>query len=175
VEVDSLIECAAQNEAGVERWLTQLYERGVRHLFPIHLADNAIGGAALYHEVFDVVNRWLRGRPFDLADHPYVEFQIGQGLLLRALAGRRVWARPPEHGFGHVNRRGLTEFGRRIVIPAMMRLGFIIDVDHMSAACLDDVLTVAEAHDYPLMAGYTAFHELAFTRAETGNVHPACQ
>lgn len=90
VEVDSLAECAPEglSTGSVERWLERLHTAGVRHVFPVHLVDNAVGGAALYHHLFDVLNRWLRGAPFVARIDEGVEFEIGRRLLWRVLAGR---------------------------------------------------------------------------------------
>jgi hypothetical protein len=64
---------------------------------------------------------------------------------------------------GHVNGRGLLPLGRH-VIGELIRLGFLIDVDHMSQKALDDTLGIAEARSYPVVSGHTGFRELAWSR-----------
>lgn len=169
VEVDSLVECgsATLSPAATRRWLAELQGRGVRHVFPIHLADNAVGGAAVYNPLFDVVTRWLRGRPFQVRPSPDVDFRIGASVALRLLAGRGLLPTSRKHG--HVNGMGLTSFGREVAIPALMDLGIMIDVDHMSAAAVDDALAIAERRAYPLVASHSAFRALAFSKSETTN------
>lgn len=65
---------------------------------------------------------------------------------------------------GHVNSRGLTAAGEA-AIREMMRLGMIIDVDHMSDKAVARTLKIAEevgvegARGYPLMSGHTGFRD----------------
>ena len=47
----------------------------------------------------------------------------------------------------HCNTRGLTELGRH-AIRRMMKLGWIVNPDHMSQAAVDDTLTLLESEDY---------------------------
>ncbi|MBB6048511.1 membrane dipeptidase [Armatimonas rosea] len=64
VEVDSLGNLSKKTnptEADVLDELNTLYQRGVRHIFPIHLADNDLGGSALYNMIFDLNHFALRG------------------------------------------------------------------------------------------------------------------
>ena len=42
------------NEASVSNEIGRLYGKGVRYIFPIHVMDNAFGGAAFYEDVFDL-------------------------------------------------------------------------------------------------------------------------
>lgn len=54
-EVDTLFGCsaAAPCERGqVERQIDELYGMGVRHIFPVHVLDNAFAGAAQYNQIF---------------------------------------------------------------------------------------------------------------------------
>lgn len=50
-----------------------------------------------------------------------------------------------------------------------MRLGMIIDIDHMSAAAVAETLTLAEGRGYPLVAGHAAFRDLALDRRDTAD------
>src|SRR5690606_8012796 len=69
------------------------------------------------------------------------------------------------------NAEGLTATGETL-IHAMMDLGFIIDVDHMSRLMLDDTLAIAQARDYPLVSGHSILrgsqggHEFSLTDAQ---------
>lgn len=170
VEVDSLIESGRGRAGadGTEAWLEHLYRLGVRHVFPLHLVDNDIGGAALYHPLFAVLNRWLRGRPFEVRVQRGIDFRHERSLCLRVLGGGRLLSGaelPPGHGHG--NARGLSDLGRSVVLPALMRLGMVIDIDHMSRRSADDTLELAEARGYPLVAGHAAFRDLALSAGST--------
>lgn len=61
---------------------------------------------------------------------------------------------------GHVNAKGLTQLGE-IAIKEMMRLGMIIDIDHMSQKSIDGAIAIAERADYkyPLNMGHNGLRE----------------
>ncbi|MGH8186771.1 MAG: hypothetical protein ACREUC_09425, partial [Steroidobacteraceae bacterium] len=78
-------------------------------------------------------------------------------------------------GAGHRNKKGLnmTKFAKpplgrpnvgigEFALTEMMRLGFIIDIDHMSHRTTEDVLGIAErvaGGGYPLMSGHSAIRQ----------------
>jgi hypothetical protein len=53
VEVDRLGELGFPTPQDEINWYKRL---GVRHVFPVHLADNAVGGAATYNDIFNTLN-----------------------------------------------------------------------------------------------------------------------
>lgn len=61
---------------------------------------------------------------------------------------------------GHVNAKGLTPLGE-VAIKEMMRLGMIIDIDHMSQKSIDGAIAIAERADYkyPLNMGHNGLRE----------------
>lgn len=75
---------------------------------------------------------------------------------------------------GHVNKRGLTPTGE-LAIKEMMRLGMIIDVDHMSDKAVARTLEIAEANDYPLMSGHTGFRDSPRAKEVNENMRSADQ
>lgn len=195
VEVDSLGNWRGEgdcNDEEVRRYLRHLHDDlGVRHLFPVHLADNALAGAAVYDDRFALLNRALNDDYMQIEDSSAdgVEFrlEVDPGLAVDwyrspvnftdPLGG--AYYRPPASyrttPGGHANRRGLTAQGRTL-IAEMMRLGMVIDVDHMSQRALHDTLDMAEAVRYPVVSGHTGFRELrwhwqADGRGETASVH----
>lgn len=68
--------------------------------------------------------------------------------------------------FGHVNARGLTKLGE-FAITEMMRLGIMIDVDHMSLKTINAVFELAEKNPvgYPLNSGHNSFRDQAVHHA----------
>ena len=126
------------------------YAMGVRHLFPIHFKDNAVGGAA-----YDKDLTTPRG---------YKGVNLAMESQALALAQYSIDARDckPTYRFrgGFCNALGLTPAGKDI-IRAMMRRGMIIDVDHMSELASNATLDLTEANGYPVVSGHTGFSELA--------------
>jgi len=148
--------------------IDRLWGKGVRYIFPVHVLNNAFGGAALYEEVFALSN--MR----EFGSYPSVECANPSQLVTRIfepsveaatwVAGfaklGTAFGRPPESprcspGVGHVNSRGMTDVGRQAVIHMMAR-GILIDIDHMSDRTLDCALQLAEAvrGGYPLISGH---------------------
>ncbi len=161
----------------IRSYLEHLHnDLGVRYLFPIHLADNALGGTAIYNDTFNVLNRFL--------NNDYVQVRDGSasGIQFRMIEAETAieqwyrlsgWYSPPDYGQvpgGHANQRGLTRQGRAAVLW-MMRLGLLIDIDHMSERSADATLGIAEQTPYPVVAGHAAFRDLAWRRSETEAAH----
>lgn len=61
---------------------------------------------------------------------------------------------------GHVNEKGLSSLGI-VAMQEMMRLGMIIDIDHMSQKSINDALALAERPEnrYPLNMGHNGIRE----------------
>lgn len=54
---------------------------------------------------------------------------------------------------GHLNAKGLSNAGK-VAVKEMMKLGMLIDIDHMSDLAQDDTLTMAERFQYPVNIGH---------------------
>jgi len=179
-EVDTLAGLAhpdAVSDDEVRSRIQALHALGLRYVFPVHLANNAFGGAAVYHEMFMLLQQYLRGRAFDLVDQRAsgVEFSVDPqsalqqiSTLLSLVSGNPV----PLAQQGAANAQGLTRQGG-VALAEMMRLGMLIDVDHCSQRTLTDILALAERERYPLMSGHTGFRELSWSRVrgETASEH----
>ena len=144
---------------------------------PLHLANNSFGGAAVYDDKFNLLNHFLRGDFLQVEGSSSVSFRLGQDLDTQTKASIIFYeltqrAHYP-HGYslnapgqGHVNRLGLTTTGKAFLREAM-RQGFILDVEHMSQHCTDDVLSLAEQARYPVVASHCAFRDQALATEET--------
>jgi len=149
--------------------LDALVQKGVSMVTPVHLADNSFAGTAIYDANFDLLNRWLRGKYYDVRADGGVAFQLkdsGTLLFARTVLGLEA----PKYGgigwvLGHANARGLSVVGRQFLVGAMRR-GLLIDVDHMSALATDDALALAKQHGYPVLSSHSAFRDLGFWRDE---------
>lgn len=158
------------------RWLKEL---GVRMMTPLHLANNSFGGTAVYDDKLNLLNHFLRGRFYDVRGAPDMAFRLGgqdadtQTKLAISYYELTHRVRYPTGyalnapGQGHANQLGLTPTGEAF-LRAAMHQGFILDVEHMSERCTDDVLALAEQAAYPVVASHCIFREQGFSAQETG-------
>jgi microsomal dipeptidase-like Zn-dependent dipeptidase len=160
VEVDSLGNWGRETDVSdeqVSEYLHHLYQIGVRHIFPIHLANNAIGGTAIYEDLFNGLNFHLRNQ-FLSPRTENVDFRLGSVPFVNV----------PDYSHipgGHANALGFTARGTS-ALTEMMDLGMVIDIDHMSWSAVEDTLLLAESRDYPLVAGHVAFRDLGIHTSE---------
>ncbi|MDQ3136224.1 MAG: membrane dipeptidase [Gemmatimonadota bacterium] len=140
IEVDKLFGCAkGECDANlVDTELAKYYALGVRHLFPVHLADNAFGGFALTGSDLFKLNS-NSANPGGIT---------GPGVVDEDCSAR---------GFAKkCNSRGLTTLGAHL-IRSMMNKGMIIDIDHMGMHTTDGVLALTSPRGYPVVGGHTGF------------------
>lgn len=72
IEVDDLFGCV-QNPIQcdlhfIQGEIQRYYDMGVRHIFPVHVFDNAFGGAAAYSDLFNYGNAFAVGSYYQLYD-----------------------------------------------------------------------------------------------------------
>lgn len=137
--------------------INRLYNKGVRYVFPVHLVDNAFSGTALYKDLFAVANYNQTGSWWDMdpncGDVTYRFDLPGEIEPLLEILGLADGFQPvPSCGPGHVNNKGLTWQGA-VAIKEMMRLGMMIDIDHMSAKAVDQTLALLNG-EYPVNSGH---------------------
>lgn len=111
---------------------------------------NQIPSEVCFRHVFPLRHRLARER----------EYQIAKSYLLTPdpLTESYDRIRPG----GHRNAKGITALGR-IAINEMMRLGMVIDIDHMSEKMAGEVLEIARdvPGSYPLTSGHNGFRAMA--------------
>lgn len=162
MEIDSLFGCksgslVAKPECNDENWLREqldeYWDMGVRHLYPVHLFDNAFAGAAIYSQIFlfaDIFNNLDPVDYFynywDCSDGTDAAKQRGpDGLLVDS--GYQFKAKiedpsgltdgiPLTDNVADCNSKGLTEAGEKLLTVLMDR-GMLIDVDHFSHRALE--------------------------------------
>lgn len=161
IEVDYLFNCrtaGALTEDQLRQQLDKYYALGVRHIFPIHFADNGFGGTAFQ-------NATERGYIAEYPAHPWNSpTTISPLNPVPTLGFYPVWTEDArafgyEYRTGRRNVRGLTNLGKTL-IREMMARGMTFDVDHMSARSKADTLAICEAQDYPVLSGHTGFVEI---------------
>lgn len=146
----------------------RLFDAGVRYFFPVHLVDNVFGGAALYEMAFNTATRYQFGAFYNVETAPPAsdigfvftppETFWGQlldplNLLETVILGFDPQGYPEPPPPPHRNARGLQGRGR-VALDELMRLGAMIDVDHMGEKTVLDTLAHTRAADYPLFAGH---------------------
>lgn len=162
-----------EKRAAIQGYLGCLHERGVRHVIPVHLSENAFGAPAVYNVEFDLGQAAMAQKHFALR-----KTDPGEGIfytrdadwteaddLIKFLASLRIVGtsippKGPVTTTGHAHASGLTA-GGRLLFEEMMRLGMIIDVEHLSALGVDEVLALAERFRYPVISSHTGFRATA--------------
>lgn len=154
-------------QATVNAEIQRLYDLGVRYILPIHFSNSILGGYAINKDLFA-----LNSKEYTNA-YPVVRETCGEGIqfrldrtdfsgieadLLRTRdLGRIIDGQPtypaPAAGCGHANSLPLSTLGYG-ALSAMMNLGMMIDIDHMSRLTADNALDFAATRDYPLNSGH---------------------
>lgn len=166
--------------SAIHTTLEWLHERGIVHVIPIHVIENAFGTPATYGREFDINSQWANGKGYPLRngwdDHiRYVlnDDNVDNNSFLTWILSylddvapkfdpsRVQGGVPPDGRIGHTAAAGLTEAGT-ILLTEMKELGMLIDIQHMSDASTDKTLDWAEHEDYPLVLTHTGFRELSF-------------
>ena len=169
IEVDNLFGCqnGSGKQCGLDYIRTQLdayQKKGVTHIFPMHVFDNQFGGAALFNPMFNIGNRYTTGEWFDIencTDKGFSYIEPSEADFLQRSALGLAFDNPLYNiPGGHCNSLGAEPLGVSLV-KEMMKRGMIIDVDHMSHKMLEETLSIAEEHHYPLISGHTGFSELS--------------
>jgi microsomal dipeptidase-like Zn-dependent dipeptidase len=68
LEMDSL---------SVQQIQSLVQQFGVAHVIPVHLADSALGGTAVYLDTFNGLSNFINGAYFNTASNPNVNFSLG--------------------------------------------------------------------------------------------------
>lgn len=168
LELDHLFNCGLNSSctaAGVTTQLDAYYAKGVRHVFPVHVFDNAFGGAALYEPLFNWGNKLVENEffmPRECSAEGYAYKQPAPDALLLLVAIAFQLPIPPVTTLtAECNSRALQPLGDAL-IRAMMTRKMILDIDHMSALTADKALEIAEEVHYPaVVAGHSGALSIA--------------
>ena len=184
LELDTLFGCSSEKECTkdyVVKRLNAWHRAGVRQVSPIHLADNAFGGNALYSEIFAANNRVLRGDyhdvevcdvPWQLRGKDGLRGEDGEKIagtinLLSLFKMGRTYSPKRRHipktKLGHCNERGLSDLGK-FLVREMLDRGMLIALDHMSAKSADQTLELAEARRKPVILSHAWYRETKLDR-----------
>lgn len=83
VEVDRIGNFVNPSTAQVDAEIRRLYKKGIRYVFPIHLIDNAFGGAAVYDPMLSFANKRANGHHFTVvhSQDPRVVYNASDGVV----------------------------------------------------------------------------------------------
>src|SRR5262249_37758722 len=147
---------------------------GLRHIFPIHLIDNAFGGASIYSDTFNYDNFLANHQWFDapecttIGGDPQPGFHLSSdwGNSHLTSFGSSVSGAPvPTYVSTSCNAKGLTPLGK-LLVKQLMSEHMIIDIDHMSERSRADTQFLTQiglGQHYPVIAGHTTFRSLRLT------------
>jgi hypothetical protein len=144
----------------------------VRHVIPIHLANNTFGGSAVYEDSFNTNTYFLNGSFYTIVPDQCLSFRLGRPQVLQDSGFEgAVGAIQPENvddqtfsqlGYntpvgagGHKNSIGLNAQA----LKGLMRAGLLLDVAHMGLQSADAALSLAEQFQYPMMDSHTGIRD----------------
>lgn len=191
IEISKIFNCgeflgqAECSRKDIKERLDAAYNLGVRHIFPMHKFDNALGGV-VPDEAFGIGTVLYagtlaeNGRPLTFEECP-VDFEsdsatdpnaanplgIFEQLLFQLdyvngqLSQSPIPVPPlvPSPEQGRCNVRGLTDLGH-FLINELMKRKMIIELDHSSRKTIDRIMEIAEANGYP---GLTSSHDWLYS------------
>ncbi|MCG8425229.1 MAG: ricin-type beta-trefoil lectin domain protein [Proteobacteria bacterium] len=178
IEASEIFNCGVQDGCtryDVELRLLELYDRGVRALYPAHKFDNLLGGSRVEDGLINA-GHWLSAGYFfdteecDAETHgPHMRSgfpELGNipvlGDILNLIAGNPQYNPDIEH----CNQQGLTELGVYLV-NRMIDMKMLIELDHASAKTASHILDIVEARNY---SGVISAHSW-MSRAKDGGLH----
>ncbi len=178
VETSETFNCGYNDSCSrndIEAGLDELYDLGIRAVFPAHKFDNQLSGARVEHGFINV-GQWLStGRFFETKEcdentrgaHFTTGFPIiGDVPFIRDILN--VIGLNPEYDetIEHCNKYGLTELGVYLINRLIDRK-MLIELDHLSAKAAGEVMDIVEARGY---SGVISSHSW-MNPAKDGGLH----
>ncbi|WP_067515462.1 ricin-type beta-trefoil lectin domain protein [Endozoicomonas ascidiicola] len=178
VEASETFNCGQKDKCNrntVESALNELYDAGVRVIYPTHKFDNQIAGSRVENGFINV-GQWLAGNRFFEtkacdADTKGAAFTSGFPLI-----GEVPFIKDILNGVGlnpqydetieHCNKLGLSQLGVYLV-NRMIDKKMLIEMDHMSPDTATSVMDIVEARSY---SGVVTSHSW-MNAASNGGLH----
>lgn len=156
----------------IDREIDSIWDLGVRHIYPFHDVDSALGGAGIFSETLNYINFNGTGQFFKTYDcentgegelyfyNAGTEFTSGNlfgddPLSQAIIAGTE--GRFPNYPPGRqCNQRDVTDLGI-YAIDKIMKKGFILDIDHSEIRSKQIMLdyTATTSPAYPMVSGHS--------------------
>ena len=178
VEASETLNCGIRDYCStskIEQGLNELYNLGIRSIFPTHKSDNQFGGAVLADGFVNIGQALATGYYFQTkrcddktrgrnmtSGFPVIgEVPVVQDLLAQ------IGASPSYEDHGdHCNRHGITPLGVYLV-NRMIDKKMIIDLDHLGSDTTSQVMQIVEARNY---SGLVSSHSFMHS-AKDGGTH----
>ncbi len=158
---------------------------GVRHVIPIHLINNEMGGAAVYTDAFNTANAFVNSTRqsgnwnnlgsngfFSVRYDPKLSGRLGRPQTLIAeggnlVQGGAIWPRQVDDPvWASLDYdRPLSSGGHRnalgltttgkTLLRDLAQRGILIDIAHMGESSADSALNFASMNSYPVMNSHT--------------------
>jgi microsomal dipeptidase-like Zn-dependent dipeptidase len=157
----------------IDQILDLIQNHQVRHVIPIHLSNNAMGGMAVYGDAFNTNTYFHTDNFYSIRSDPCINFSLGRPQALAqdptygqlgAISPQPIndnWFNtlnyPPAYeGSGERNALGLAQPEQFVLL---MENGVILDIAHMSEQSAADALSLGEKYHYPLMDSHTGLRD----------------
>jgi hypothetical protein len=206
VEVAQVFECGVTflpgdqeirqcDQDSINQWLDDLWEMGVRHIYPYHDIDSSLGGAGIFgQDLLNLLNFYDTGEFWETTDcnlpenqHPQVREPGGplattfpsNDPVTSFVLGATNGTLPiyPQRD-NHCNARDVTDLGRT-ALQAIMDKRMVIDIDHAAYHSKYIMLEIAEQQTppYPMVSTHDAHggltrDQIARMFASGGVVYP---
>lgn len=148
--------------------LNLIQNYGVRHVIPVHLSNNVMGGTAAFDDTFNANTYFLTGGFFSVHPNACVNFWLGvPNHLIHGPMGA-IEPQPIDAGWfatlgyntprregGQENTLGLNKSQFR----RLMATGVLLDVAHMDEQSAADAISLSEQYHFPLMDSHTGIRD----------------
>jgi hypothetical protein len=182
----------------IDRQIDEIWELGIRAVFPYHDVDSALGGAGIFSSVLNLVNFYGTGgfwRTYpcdDGGEGPGFFYTAGAVMesapltqfndpISQALIGNAQGLLPVYGPGRQCNARTVTDLGR-YAINKIMKKGFTIDIDHAEIRSKQILLDEGARTNpaYPMISGHGGHGGISNAQAQQilrqgGIIYPSVQ
>ncbi|KEI70021.1 ricin-type beta-trefoil lectin domain protein [Endozoicomonas elysicola] len=178
VEASETFNCGQKDKCNrntVENALNELYDLGVRSIYPTHKFDNQIAGSRVENGFINI-GQWLAGNRFFETKECDVDTKgaaftsgfplIGDVPFIKDILNTANLNPEYDETIEHCNKYGLSQLGVYL-INRMIDKNMLIEMDHMSPDTADAVMDIVEARQY---SGVVTSHSWMNSGSD-GNIH----
>ncbi|MFT4636272.1 MAG: microsomal dipeptidase-like Zn-dependent dipeptidase [Arenicella sp.] len=177
-EASEVLDCGVNDDCtrtSLEKNLMELYQLGVRSLYPTHKFDNRLAGSRIEDGAMNAGQYKSTGHLFDTEECDQQTQGtvmskgfplVGETPVIGAIVNTLTGAPDYDQDIQHCNQLGLTDLGGYLV-NRLIDLNMLIELDHTSAKSASDIMDIVESRRY---SGVVSSHSW-MTKAKHGGVH----